>query len=254
MKTVREIIIANEKIYPHTDKRIQINRSRMNDLEFNDFANDLEESFYTQINEMIICLQSDKLMIQQVDKLKEQLIGMSEYFFNQMPFRTNNWDLAQSIDSKLIGKQGIYINPKDFTKEKVIGIVQRLTTENHNKEINKIEPKKKNIENQTWFKVGVELAKGEIHRLKKENKNWDFDDVTIKLFPNEKLSTFRPYVSESWANNPETKSRQKNIFTRTKSDDEKDEIIAYCITQNYKIKHPIFVERERQYRGESNLF
>lgn len=152
-------------------------------------------------------------------------------------------DVDYKLDSeKLI--ENIEPNPFRENQLNTLNSVMKIKDVNCENDINL---KTKNNKNKTWFKVGVELAKGEIDRIKKAKEKWDWDEITLELFPIEKTSTFRPYVSESWANRQNTKSTQKNIFTRTNSDEEIDEIIIYCIQQGYTIKHPLFREREKFY-------
>ena len=229
MNKVIEIITANEKIYPYTDKRIEQNKSQTDEEGFIAYLSELLEKFYIKINEMIICLQSNNLMIHQKEKLEEQLSGMTDYYFNKLPidaFKKTNWEAIQGMDFKLKGKQGSYINPKDFTKDYVLNIVESLTPKR----------KKRDYKKQDAFKAGIEFANGSIYTLL--SKGDKVKEITENVFGKKKYNSFYPYVYYTIEDN----NNQKNIYKRTNAKSELKELYNYLLIESINVS-PIFKER-----------
>lgn len=163
-----EIISEIEKNFPFTDKRIEYSKSQMNDIEFDNYLVSLFEKFYDLINESIIVIeQKENVTTHQINELKKYLPDLVDYFFNDLIFKVKNteniwlWDISVDFNMSKKGKHGIYIKPKDFTKEYVTSIVNSLLKENNDK------PKINDYTKETWFIVGSKFVDGTVYECKK---------------------------------------------------------------------------------------
>lgn len=159
-----EIISEIEKNFPYTNKRIEYSKTQMNDVEFDDYLVSLFEKFYDLINESIIVIeQKENVTIHQINELKKYLPDLVDYFFNDLILKVKNteniwlWDISVDFNMSKKGKQGIYIKPKDFTKDYVTSIVNSLLKENKDK------PKVKDYTKENWFKVGLKFVDGTVY-------------------------------------------------------------------------------------------
>lgn len=173
MEEARKLIIEIENIFPYTNKRIEYFkeeciRLKKDNIVFEDYLSNLGLDFYKIINEMILFTNGNKnCSIIQKAKIKEYLPEVTAYFFDD--FLKNSdvlknfwyWNFIVDFNMKPKDKQGIYINPKEFTKEYVTSIVNSLLKENENK------PKVINNTDRTWFIVGLKFVDGTVYECKK---------------------------------------------------------------------------------------
>lgn len=167
-----EIISEIEKNFPFTDKRIEYSKSQMNDIEFDNYLVSLFEKFYDLINESIIVIeQKENVTTHQINELKKYLPDLVDYFFNDLIFKVKNteniwlWDISVDFNMSKKGKHGIYIKPKDFTKEYVTSIVNSLLKESE------VKDQEKDYTKETWFIVGLKFVDGTVYECMKIKKN-----------------------------------------------------------------------------------
>jgi|GEM_PF-4521802 len=234
--TPEKILTECSMVYPYTEKRIEHAKKQMDEVEFEFYLKEgIDLKFYTLINEMIICLQNDKPMIQQRFEMSEQLRGMTEFYFEKLPsinpFVSIN-DFWKGTSFELVGKESIYIKPKYFTKEIVFKIVERLTSENHIKKIKK-------DEEQDWYLVAFEFANGNIYESKKIGSIKIAKDIFPQIIDKKRLETLSTYIRQTKNDNED---KYKNIFKRNNAKEELQRVINDCIDKGIKI-HPLFLKR-----------
>lgn len=256
---VEKLIEESYKVFPHTDKRIEVEKKRKSNLDFDNYLDYLDDKFYELINEMIICLQSERMLEQQRAEISKQLIGMFNFHFNEFPNHLKSskttfsrWRFFIGTTFQSVENKNIYIKPNDFTKDYISSILNRLQKldlillDSIHKPKDEKFPWTK-YEKEAWFRVAVEYAKGEVDRLKKmKRKDTDiakvlFPDVPTKN-PEEKgykysLGALRTIIGNSYNNDF---SKQKHILGRDK--EELQAVVDFCQYHKFEIKDSRFIE------------
>lgn len=204
----QQTLIQAKKIYPNTTWKInhfkkEVDREypqdskkeflfTLNDFNFcfkNEEAKDyfsayiggLIEDFYKVINEMIIVLDNGNHSIIQQKEMKDLLPEMAEYFFDNFPPETvdiGGFAFARDSGWELKEGQGIYIKPKDFTKDYVLGIIQTLLPNeksNSEKEVIKIHGQNfylNSKDDNTRYTLAFKIADGTVYKRKEEYPNF----------------------------------------------------------------------------------
>ncbi len=199
-----------------------ITQVSQNEIKEKQYRSDLAEFLYKNPS------ANEKRYIEYRIIVLEKVLG--EYYETADMYEGEDMDGKELLEGNLIttkmGTASDYWYCKDefdFFKDKF----QELTEP---KQIEAVS-KEKSFMDESWFKVGLSFATGEIYKLLKNNKG-DYTATARELLKKHncnatekelKSPSYRPYISESKSN---TKTSDKNIFSKP---DKLVKVYNYCI-------------------------
>lgn len=244
--TCNKIKKENDKIISDFEKNFEKNIARYElenkkyrqegELDYVDsYVATIYSNLYVQINQTIILLDIKKYAIIEIPILISQLKELYRLFFDYLEtskYKSDYWKLLEINDQQYFDYEYSFIEPDYFYKDYIFDLICRFDKDFSTIPMpNRKVKDHKNYINETWFEIGLEFANGNIDKLVKQGKSQV--EIANILFKNKKIkpSSYRP-----WVNYTITKANNdKNIFTRSNSEDELKKVYDYCIENNIDI-------------------
>lgn len=239
----KKLAINGFEQYPNIDGLIPKDETKlkMNNQALAEYKEGFQRQFYEQIVKSIIAVEKKNYTIFELPRLVNQLSELKDIFFDKLNSEEDTyWQMLELFRNEF-DDGATYPNPKELTKEYVVNFLRG----------NKIEvPNAENhswtkYEKESWFRVALEYAKGEVHRLKKLGMK--DEEIAKELFPEipnknphefgfrYSLGALRTIIGNSYNDDF---SKQKHIFGR--AEEELLTVVEYCQYHKIEIKDPRF--------------
>ena len=194
----------------------------------------LLQSIYWSIDNTFSLLFSNNCKPKEKEIMVIQLEKLHNMFFGKLNTEYNfgYWQHFEEQEQEYYNYKHTF-DPLNFQSD---FILEQINKFKDNKEEIKYKPR--NIEVETWFKVAVQLANGNIYNNYNKGLKLSITDLTNKFFNATKdvtIGTYRTYLSFTLSDNKEFEHRYKNIYNRTNAETDLKQVVEYFKIKNQKI-------------------
>lgn len=206
----------------------------------------LLQSIYWSIDNTFSLLFSNNCKPKEKEIMVIQLEKLHNMFFGKLNTEYNfgYWQHFEEQEQEYYNYKHTF-DPLNFQSD---FILEQINKFKGNKE--EIKSKPRNIENETWFKVAVQFANGNIYNNHNKGLKLKITDLANKFFiatEEVKIGTYRAYLSFTLSEHKEGVNKYKNIYYRKDAETELKKVVEYCINKKFEIC-PEFITICKEYK------
>lgn len=230
---VTEIIRENNKEIRNFKSNL-LRVEKLNEEDSMHLSSVILQSIYWSIDNTFSLLFSNNCKPKEKEIMVIQLEKLHSMFFGKLNVEYNGgyWQHWEEQEQEHCKTKHTF-DPTNFQSDFILEQISKFKDKTED-----VKRQPLNIEDETWFKVAVQFANGNIYNNHNRGLKLSITDFANKFFQateDVKITTYRAYVSFTLSDHKEGVNKYKNIYYRKNSETELKKVVEYCASKKIEI-------------------